>query len=391
MSAAIMIASLLDSVRDPDIAQEVILRKAANLMPVAAVLLNAGRIRLSSTEKFGWTTDTLNGRTTAINNVPDDYDENTTSIVVDDGTVFARNTLIYFEATGEVGLVTGVSTNTLTVVRGLGSVVAAAAASVADDAAVRNIGAASGEGSPVPTAAMAAPTLVENYVQNFRKSVKHTGRSMRERTKTQDERLRQRAKALDEITRDVDYACLFGAKSKSANDSSGNIVTTTGGIVQALSTNVVDIGGALTKANLRSALVQIFAEGSQEKIGFCGTDFLEYVHTLYDGNLQITPSETLGGFVITKVPVPGGVLNLQAHRGMTGARSAECIVVDPAEAELRYVEDADNAENTGRLHLRENVERDGDDAETDEWFADLGLQWGNEAAHGLIEGATAPS
>ncbi len=366
---------------DRDVTQEIILVQGADEMPIYSSLIARGQARPTMAEKVEWSTQSLDGRRTAINNAPDNYDENTTSIVVDDGTVFYANSLILFEATGEVGLVTAVATNTLTVVRGVGSVVAAAAGSVADNANVQCVGAAAGEGAPKASARNYDPTLDHNYLQTFRDTVGLTGRMQRHGTLTEDERARLRRTKFEDHIRSIERSIVFGARSSGVTDGSGNRVTTMGGILQHVTTNVDDVAGTMSKARLDLALRNPFAYGSPEKFMFCGTLMLETCNQLYHGAMQVMSGSVAAGLTIRKIFTSHGTVNLIPHRALVGPHAGYGLVVDPAQAEIRYSE--------GWLpHLKADIQTPGTDAVEDEWRSELCLTWGMEQAHAVIKGVT---
>lgn len=368
---------------DRDITQEIILNLAANDMPVYANLVGGGQENETTVQKFEWYTADLAARRTQINNGPDDYDAATTSIVVDDGTLFEPNCMLLAEATGEVMLVTAVSTNTLTVKRGIGSVVAAAVASVADDAYVRNIGPAREEGSDLPAARHIGGGNVANWVQTFRKPIELSGRLDASATLTEQERPRQRRAVFETLRRDIEHALIFGAADGDTTDANGKLVTSTGGFLQAIATNVDNVGGTMTLDRFNTFAATAFQYGSAEKDLYAGSTLVETIHSLFLGKLNISPSDAAPGLRITRVLTPYGIFNLTHHRGLTGTYAQYGVVVDRAQAEVRFM-----GAGRGKPHLREDVKKTGQDAIVDEWFAELGLQWGSEKHHAVIKGVT---
>lgn len=374
----------------PDVADQIILVHTADQMPIYASMIAAGMQRRTMQERFTWFTKSLLGRRTAIDNTPDDYDQNTTSIDVDDGSIFIAGSVILFEATREVGLVTAVSGDTLTVTRGVGTV-DAAAGSVADDADVRNIGHAAGEGSAAPDAVMESNTEVWNYVQTFRKAVDFTGRALRTETLTQDERASQRMKKFLEMQEDIEQAILFGARG--ADTVGGRRITTTGGVYEHVTTNVDNVGGAISKARFNEFAQIAFAQGSSRKTMFAGPTVVEAIHEIYEGNLRSRNGETAVGLTIREVLTPYGQIDMIVHRGLRGDFASDAIVLDMPQVELRHTENprgegAGKSPATGRLHLREDIQDDDVDGQVDEWFAEIGFGWGNEQQHALLTGVT---
>jgi len=373
--------ALYTGILDRDVTQGILLTREANEVPIYAAILAAGGKRPTMNEKFEWQTDGFANRRTAINNAPDNYDENTTSIVVDDGTAFYANSLILFEATGEVGLVTAVATNTLTVVRGLGGVIVAAAGSVADNANVLNIGVAEGEGKGAPSARRTNRTTASNWVQTFRHAVDISGRLSRMKEKTEDLRAYERAKKLREHGRDIEHMLIFGAADGSNTDADGKNVTTSGGLLQAITSNVSNIGGAMSQAEFDAWSEKVFSQGSGEKLVVAGTTALSAVGTLYKDKVRSAASDTLVGLRIQQVLTNFGVMNFVHDRRLGTAHTGTMIAIDLEGVQIRHTDGGDT-------HLREDIQNPDVDGKTDEWFSEFGLQWGDEADHAKAIGIT---
>lgn len=365
----------------PEIARQVIFRQAANLTPIYAAILALGSVRPTAAEEVKWYSDAHGARRTQINNGGSAYTSGTTSIVVDDGSVFFADCLVLCEATGEVMLCTAVSTNTLTVVRGLGSVVAAHANSVADDAYLRNLGPANGEGASAPTARMSGPSLVSNVVQTFRETIELTGRLQRVATDTEDERARQRMKKFKNQVISMEHAMVWGAKQLTATGANGKRVTSMAGLRQAVLTNVTSSIGAMSKDDFDSAVEAAMQQGGGRKVMFCGSTLLRSLHTIYHGKLNTVSSERVVGLQISQVNTPWGPVDLVPHNLFTGTYAGSGLLLDMAELELRPT-------NGGELQLKPDIQAPGDDSVKDEWFAEHTVTWGNETAHARLEGVT---
>lgn len=390
--ATIIDTSILSGLLVPDVMDRVVLRQAANMMPIYAAHVAAGRLRRTSNENFRWEYDAHGTRSTQVNNGGSAYDGTTTAIVVDDSTVFYPNSLALCEATGEVMLVTAVNTgsHTLTVVRGLGTGsgetgVAAAAGSVANNAYLRCLGPANGESSDTPTPRVSGPSENKNWVQTLRQSYRVSGRLARLDTLTEPERLRQRAKKLDEIGQDIEHMLLHGAGDGSVTDAGGLKVTTSAGYLRAISTNKDNVAGAMNLNRFFTFSEKAFLRGSKRKWLFAGKTLSTYIHQLYAAKLQTRSGETATGLMITELITPHGVLDMIVHDGLTGAYAPDGVVIDPAETEIRFTE---KDGNSGRLNLRENVQNPRSDYTEDEWFFEGGLQWGDEGAHAWLTGVT---
>lgn len=104
--------------------------KIALLQPSATPFITflkraKGNTEVANNPKFSWLEDNLGARWDAINNVAG-YGDAATSLVVDNGAYFSAGDIVKVPRTKEVLLVSSISTNTLTVVRGFGTTAAAA-------------------------------------------------------------------------------------------------------------------------------------------------------------------------------------------------------------------------------------------------------------------------
>ncbi len=96
-----------------------------NKSPLITLTKKMQRTRTVQNAEFDWLEQELGARWDAINNVAG-YNDAATSIVVDNGAYFRVGDLAKVPRTGETLLITAISTNTLTVTRSWGAVVAAA-------------------------------------------------------------------------------------------------------------------------------------------------------------------------------------------------------------------------------------------------------------------------
>jgi hypothetical protein len=370
---------------DRDVTQEVLLRTGADELPIYAYLTANGQTRPTMTETFEWPASTLAGRRTQVDNVADDYDETDTTIVVDDGTAVYKNALVLCEATGEIMLVTAVAGDSLTVVRGVGAVIAADAASVADDAYLTCVGHAAGEGASRYAAVQSVPGLAKNIVQTMRKTVELSGRLMRTGLKTEDERARQRKVKLEELARDIEHMILFGAYDAGETDADGRRVSTSGGFLQAITTTVDNVGGAMSWDRFRTFAQAAFAKGSREKLLAAGPTVHAAVHTIAATKYQIQTVNVFG-LRLQRIQTEWGDFLLYPHRGLVGAYAGYGIAIDPSQAEIRTLGSTETG--TGLPHLRADIHEKDQDGAADEWFCELGLQWGAEDYHAVVKGVT---
>ena len=375
---------------DHDVARQIALVHQDEA-PLYAALLAANSVAETATRTFTWFTDALPGRTTTINNGGAAYTSGTTALVVANSAIFKPNEVVLAEATGEVMLVTAVNygTHTLTVVRGVGSVVAAHADSVANTAVLRNIGHAGGEFAGAPAASHGVPTKHQNALQAFRKAVAISGWAKREGLKTEDERARLRNAKMVEQMHDIEQALMHGAYDDNVAGAGGARVTTTGGVFQAVTANVTNVGGNLTEALwYQFCEEKAFAYGPNRKVMFAGATLHRYLHLLYKDRIRQTMGEVAVGLRVTELVTPAGTVELMLNRALKGPYLNQAMIIDPDQVRLRYGGGDDKITQGGMLHLRPNLEDVDVDGSRDEWFAEYGLMYGSPLHHAILRGVT---
>ncbi len=157
--------NIASSQRKIDMHKEILLLEP-DAGPLVQISKSMSRNRASD-PLFSWHNDAAEQRFDAVNNGAG-YNSSATSIVVDTGTAFAKHFLVYVPRTGELMQVDSVSTNTLTVDRGVGGSTAAA---LVDDDPLLIVGVAGEEGDASEAPRSENPTKVDNYTQIFKTSV----------------------------------------------------------------------------------------------------------------------------------------------------------------------------------------------------------------------------
>lgn len=333
-------------------------------------------------------TDEVMESATQINNGAG-YNSSATSLVVDDGTLFTANDTVLVPRTSEVFIVSAVSTNTLTVVRGVGST----AAALLDNDYVVRIASAFAVNSLSGTAKSTQVARDYNYTQIFRTSVQ-IGRTDKDSKlnytpKSDVERLLMEG-ALEHL-RSIERAFWYGTRAElAAIDSSGTRQRTTGGVFQFIIQNVMDIsasGGTLTAPIMDAFAEMVFDKGSKTKLLFCSPRFLSKLNGLVTNLIRIEPSENTFGLNLMKYVTSHGefILVRTPHFGDTGLGvkyAGTAVAIDPDQIKYAYL---NQAENTLHMNIQEN-DRDG---VKHEWLAECGLMIANQTAHGILQGVAA--
>ncbi len=163
-----------------------------------------------------------------------------TTFDVDNGGRFRVGDQIQVEGSEELMLVTAVSANTLTVVRGYAGTTAE---NLADNQAINILGNAALEGAAKPNARFTNRVRCGNYTQIFADAVEVSGSDMAaSQLGLADEMDYQKQQRLRELIRDLEGTVINGGRPTSDPQGSGTVRRTMKGIIQHLATNVFHTG-----------------------------------------------------------------------------------------------------------------------------------------------------
>ena len=330
--------------------------------------------------KFDWLEDELAPRFDQIN-AGAGYAAGITALVVDNGAYFQAEDMVYVTRTGEVIRVVSVATNTLTVVRGVGST----AAALVDDDELLVIGTSAEEGASSRAAVSHEPVKVSNYCQIFRtpfemtETLRHTANEVSPHDWT-----RQANKAGIEHMKDLEYSFLFGTPSEVAGVSHPR--RTTGGFYHFATQNETLAGGALTESEFFSGLRSVFRYGSQTKLALASRLATDVLNTYPRGKLEVQQSEKTFGVRVMRYISPHGDLNVVTHNLLEGDEfGGHIAILDMDQLTYRFLAGENGSRDTKVLPNRQ-----ANDADTrkDEYLSECGLMFGHSRTHGTITGIT---
>ena len=344
-----------------------------------------GRKRKCSDPEFSWHEDELEARFDAVNN-GGGYNSSATSIVVDNGDLFAAQDLVEVPRTGEILYVSSVSTNTLTVVRSFG---AAAAAAVNDDEPLLIIGTAAKEGDTSLSARTYNPTKVTNYTQIFKNSVEASGTLLSSSNESSPHDWNHQTKKVGiEHRKDIEYAFLTGSAGEETVSS--NTVRTTGGVLEFATANNQGMGGTMTEAEFQQFCRNGFRYGGKTKTFFVSPLVLDVINNYSISKLQTTVGQTQYGVKVTQIVSAQGNVTLVKHNLLEGATyGGYGILVDFSDESVAYRflngDGPGASRDTSLLQNRQENDRDG---RKDEYLSEVGLQFGLPDRHAVATGIT---
>jgi hypothetical protein len=187
-----------------------------------------------------WLEDELLPNKDAVNDSTFTDPSTDTDFVVDNGSRFRIGDQIQIEGSAELMLVTAVSTNTLTVVRGYAGTTSE---DLADNQVINILGNAALEGAAKPTARFSSRNRCGNYTQIFTATVEVSGTDIAaSQLGLADELDYQKMERLREMIRDLENTVINGGQPAGSPEGSGSVRRSMKGIVQHFSTNVFQTG-----------------------------------------------------------------------------------------------------------------------------------------------------
>jgi hypothetical protein len=362
-----------------DMADKVLLLEP-DAAPLTVLTKNLSK-RPAINPKFSWQEDEADPRIDAINNGAG-YASGITALVVDNAAYFAAQDVIYCPRTGETMRVTAVNTGTqtLTVVRGVGST----AAALVDNDEIFRLSSAQPEGDASKPARSRNTSAILNYTQIFRTEWDATNTLLTSEFEGGDEWEQQALKHGIEHKKSLEYQFMLGHPSE--DTSSGQARRTTGGFAHFVASNVSDVGGTMTEAESTAALRTMFRYGSREKWGIASSLAIDVINSYARGRLQTQIGQSTYGLRVTQYITPAGTLNLVWHPLLEGATlGGQIWVVDLATLAYRYLKNQRGSRDT---MVRTNIQAPDVDGRKDEYLTEAGLEFGQEKRHGKIVNIT---
>lgn len=361
-----------------DMSNEIGLLKPDDAALLSFLKIAKGKTLAATNPKFEWMEDGLAPRWDAVNNGAG-YADNATTIVVDNGSYFAANDLVKVPRTGEVMLVTNISTNTLTVTRGYGVTTAAA---LVDNDPLVIIGNVNEEFATMRTMKTTGLTPMYNYTQIWRTPFGVSRTAQNTKLYGPKELSYQQMKKGIEHKKDIERSLIFGERKE---DTSGaHPKRATGGLLSFLTANNYDAGGALTQSEFDNNISEVvFKYGSKDKILYASARLLSVINGWALGKLMIDQSAKKYGLSVFKYITPFGNYNIiNGMHTLEGAvYGTYGIVIDPENVRYRPLQGGDTK-------LRTNIQANDTDGRIDEYLTEGGLEVRNAETHAVITGIT---
>jgi len=333
--------------------------------------------------KFEWLEDDLLATWTQADGAVNDSG---TTLAVDDGALFRAGDIIKIPATGENMLVTAITGNNLTVSRGYGST---AAAPVADNAYVLNIGPAMMENSSLRTVKSTLESNGYNYTQIFRTPIALSGTEAASKLHGGKDRAYQRRKASIEHKRDIARAMYFGQRKEDTTGATPRRAM--GGLIEMIGpANSVAFDSGTLPITYRNFDTQVakaaFRYGSQEKLLIAGPNLASAINTWAEKKLvtEVDANSTFGMRVKNLVTTYGDLKVIYDPLLEGAVYGGYGFIVDTENVRYAHLDGRDT-----KLNI--NVQPNDVDGLVDEYLTECSLELRLPKTHLIITGAYVPA
>jgi hypothetical protein len=349
----------------------------------------------ASSFKEEWMDDQLLPTNTALSATAASGDTNL-ALTTNEGSYWKVGDIGKFVQTGEAFRVTAVAASALTVVRAIGSVAAATAASGTGNGGIIRIVGSNEQGGTLPTALVTQKVANYNYCGIVRNSYRYTETASWVRWYSGKPLAYARRKVGIEHKREIEQSLFFGARSYTAGTNAPRC--TSGGLDEYISTNITTVNGTLDKGAFNDFLRSGLEYGERSRKVLFASPIIAQVLSefLQDNWVRATPSDNVWGvnvqFVIsgvhgTKIPV--FVKNDWKRFGEaanTAAIGTRAYLVDMTNVELLRAPSSPKGPRFASLYTKREA-NDADES-AEEFLSEYTLRVSNETAHANLRGVT---
>ena len=345
------------------------------------VMLSQVSSRPAKSQKVEWLSDQLVPRLTTLNNGGNVSSGATTCVVATGTGAYFRANDVLRMSNGENVKVTSVATDTLTIVRSIGSVVASTITDLTD---VIKIGNASAEGATLGDIRMTQQVANYNYCQIQRDPLGFTNTLIQSDLYGGNEPQYEAKKKMMEHRRQIENTLFFGQRDLATGSSPTGYC---GGLADFISSNITTVGGNLTESGFATFLRSAFRYGSRNKVLFASPLIVSALSSFPQGKLALPSSDvkSYGVSLMEYRGANGGTVKIVEKRDWLDFSSASnqigswAVLVDMDDVVMRPLR---------KTALLPNRQAPDADKTVQEYLTEFSLQVGVEQNHAILRGVT---
>lgn len=350
-----------------------------NKTPFLALISRLGK-RVTINPKYWWNERQLLPRYDTVNGTIAAGD---LTLVVDNGGYFSVGDLLEYPPSGEVLYVSDVSTNDLTVTRGVGDTEPGA---ITDGETVQIIGNANEEGATKRTLKTTQGSEVYNYTQIFRNPFGVTNTELNSETYGGKDMTMMRKEVGMSHNIDLNRAAWFGERVYSTSGT--HPIRYTRGFLRTLeqqgsSSRITDQGGALSQADFETWLRSVIEnDPDATRVIFVSRLVASVISQFAHNQLKVVPKDKTYGINVTRYISPMGEFNLVQEpllKGDTYGGYAVAVVLK--ECKYRPLQNRDTK-------LITNIQDNSADTIEEEYLTEAGFQFMHPDKHAILKGVT---
>ena len=285
-----------------------------------------------------------------------------------------------------IEVVSVASDNAMTVSRAAGGTTVAA---IAASTLLTKIGNVYGEGTGAPTASTRNPTKYYNYCQIFKTIYDITGTALNTKARTGDVLSNDKKRKMFDHSIALEWSFLFGRRYETTGSNS-KPKRYTGGLRQAITTNVTVFSTTVTESTFLAATYPVFnfqSSAGSERICFCGNVALNTLNQIAKNStssrIVFNDMVKVYGMDLQKWVLPQGTLYIKCHPLLNNHTryNASMFILDPSVLKYRYMRDT---------AFKDNIQGNDEDRQKGQWMTEAGLEWNHEKTMAYLGKLTYP-
>jgi len=250
------------------------------------------------------------------------------------------------------------------------------------------IGNVNQEGGGLLTVIQGVPTRRDWYAQIFKTPFAFTGTYEATKMYTGDAAQQEVANQLIKHMLDIEAQFLFG-EGQVDTSTFTNVARSTYGVVEKITTNATNVGGALDEDAweefLRTGMRYSSTPGKKHKLFLCSSLIGKYINSFAREKLQTVNDATSYGVAINRYRSNSGTVDIKVHDMFEEDYEGLGLLLDVPLLAYRPLKGNGKNRDT---HLRENVGTPGTDGSTHEYLTEAGLQIKGDVQHAKMTGVT---